>query len=458
MNPKSDVMRKAILCSVLALSINTYAQFKKPVLNSEYSSLARQELLKGIKSRERKSHYASLLQIQEKSLQQKVTKASSFTPVYDDVYIWKRDIPGKIWVYDNRTINLVYDVNSNLLSSVTQKWNGSAWVNDQQVTYTYNTGNLTGEVWQVWNGSVWVNDYNYFNTYNANGFITIELGQLWSSGSWVNDFQSLNSYDASNNLINFTQQLWDGSVWANSYKEISTYNADNNITTKVSQLWDGIVWRNSLRYNFTYDSGKKLIGILEDSFNASDIWENYSLSTLTYDGGNNLINTLMQIWTGSAWENFSNLIYAYDGLNNLKSKTEQVWEGALWVQSALKTNTFDINNFVLSETNKNYTNSVYTSGDSTYYNIHTVITALKGETKENLSLFPNPGPGKFTIKSNSNIDKIEVFNLSGKLVYSDGIRKQQNSFETDISNCGKGVYLLKIHTGKLIFNKKIIIQ
>lgn len=452
-------MRKAILYSILAISINAYAQNKQPTLKNEHLfSGPREEFRKSFKSREGNLRNISFGLNLGKSVKQKETKASSFTPIYDDVYMWKRDIPGNKWVYDNRTINLVYDVNSNLLSSVTQIWNGSGWGNDQQVTYSYTANKLTDELWQKWNGISWVNDYNYITAYDANSNISLELAELWNGSSWENDFQSLYSYDSNNNQINFTQQLWDGSNWGNSYQEISTYNADKYLTIKLSQFWDGSAWRNGFRDNYTYDTGNKLISVLEESFSASDVWENYRQSTFTYDTNNNMTNELMQTWNGGGWENYSNYIYTYDDSHNQKNKIGQLWDGASWVQSVLSTNTFDINNFVESETNRNWTNAVLSSGDSTYYHLHTVVTGINDLNTETLSLFPNPGYGKFTIKSNRTIDKIEIYNLSGEKVYSDLKSKQQNSFETDISYCAKGIYLLKVYIGKGILNKKVIIK
>jgi len=451
-------MRKVILYSILLLSINTYAQVKQPSLRNGLPLPASGEYLrKSHNPHVREMHNIALLPSQKNYSRQKQTKALSLIPIYDDVYMWTRDIPGKKWVYDTRAINLVYDVNSNLLSSVDQTWNGTGWVNDQQVTYTYTGNNLTDELWQKWNGTIWVNDYKYTTTYTADYLISLELGQLWNGSAWVNDYQSLYAYDVNKNRIKFTQQMWNGSSWDNSYQEASTYNTDKNVTVKLFQFWSGSDWTDGYRDNYSYDSGKKLIGILEESF-TMDVWENYSKSSLTYDTNNNLTNELMQDWNGSGWDNYSNSIYAYDERNNLKTRTDQLWDGASWVQSSLNANTFDINNFMLSETNRNWTNSILINGDSTYYNIHTVITSINELNTETLSLFPNPGYGKFTIKSNNPIGNVEIYNMSGERVYSDTKNKQQNTLDIDLRNSSKGVYLLKVSVGNRIINRKVIIK
>lgn len=456
----SDRMRKVILFSLLAFSVNAYSQITNPALKSrQLSSVPGIELRKGLNFTHEKSPRIPALNINVKSSVKKGAKGSSLTPMYDDVYTWNLQLPLENWAYNTRTINLVYDESTNLLSYVTQKWDGSAWKNDGQVTSTYTTGNLTGELWQKWNGTAWINDYKYIKTYNSSGSLTLESGQSWNVSDWANDFQSLYTYNADNNLINFRQQLWNGIAWENSYQEISTYNSDKNLDTKLSQFWDGSAWTDGFRDHYTYDSGKKLVNVLEESF-GSAVWENFSQSTFTYDTYNNLINELVKSWNGSDWENYTNDILAYDSSNNLKSKTSELWDGASWVTSSLTKFTYDINNYLQTETNKAWTSSILTAGDSTYYNIHTVVTALdktEAET-DKISLFPNPSYGKVTLKSNNPINKIEIYDQSGKRVFSDPEIKQRSSYEIDLSDCIKGIYIMKISAGSRIINKKLIIH
>lgn len=66
---------------------------------------------------------------------------------------------------------------------------------------------------------------------------------------------------------------------------------------------------------------------------------------------------------------------------------------------------------------------------------------LSNDSFENLSqtiLFPNPVTDTFTIKSGFEIEKVEVYNLTGQLVY------QSKTTENNISNLINGVYLVKV--------------
>jgi hypothetical protein len=75
----------------------------------------------------------------------------------------------------------------------------------------------------------------------------------------------------------------------------------------------------------------------------------------------------------------------------------------------------------------------------------------------NLTLFPNPSSGKFTVE-NKHVENgtIEIFDLFGQLVYSLGnFNKVQ---EIDISGFAKGMYLVKVYDGKTYYTKKIVVE
>ena len=69
-------------------------------------------------------------------------------------------------------------------------------------------------------------------------------------------------------------------------------------------------------------------------------------------------------------------------------------------------------------------------------------------------LFPNPVDDILTIKSTQTIDKIELYNLVGNLVYN----TTSNTNEIDVSNLSSGVYLLTAYSNNRKRTKKIIIN
>src|SRR5437868_4160661 len=72
---------------------------------------------------------------------------------------------------------------------VTEKWNGTAWVNDSKIIYTYDANCLaTSMLFQDWNSttSTWVNSLLTTNTYNSNNQVSQALTQSWNTttSSW----------------------------------------------------------------------------------------------------------------------------------------------------------------------------------------------------------------------------------------------------------------------------------
>ncbi len=79
-----------------------------------------------------------------------------------------------------------------------------------------------------------------------------------------------------------------------------------------------------------------------------------------------------------------------------------------------------------------------------------------------LSIFPNPNQGEFTVKFNSPSNEqitIQVFDVRGRSIFN---KAYQNTGDFNqmisLNNTQAGMYLLKINDGSKIINKKIIIK
>ncbi len=65
-----------------------------------------------------------------------------------------------------------------LIEEIGQDWDGSAWVDANKYSYTYDeNNNLIEELWQDWDDSAWVNTSKYSYTYDENNNLTEELRQ-----------------------------------------------------------------------------------------------------------------------------------------------------------------------------------------------------------------------------------------------------------------------------------------
>jgi hypothetical protein len=69
-------------------------------------------------------------------------------------------------------------------------------------------------------------------------------------------------------------------------------------------------------------------------------------------------------------------------------------------------------------------------------------------------MFPNPTNGNNIYFSVTEDATIHVYNVLGKLMQSSEVTKSKNSI--NISDFAKGIYLLKISSGKQFITKKLI--
>jgi hypothetical protein len=90
-----------------------------------------------------------------------------------------------------------------------------------------------------------------------------------------------------------------------------------------------------------------------------------------------------------------------------------------------------------------------------------IQNATRGEIS--ISLIPNPSSGKFRLEIKGdkvmNVD-ISIVNMQGKTVYSENAENLKGEFSgyVDISESGKGVYILKVNTGDVRKISKIVLK
>lgn len=79
--------------------------------------------------------------------------------------------------------------------------------------------------------------------------------------------------------------------------------------------------------------------------------------------------------------------------------------------------------------------------------------------KSNISIYPNPADGDFNVLmlDNSNIQKISIYDLSGKLIKNEKVNHKPNA-KVNIQNLTKGIYLISVETINGKFDKKIIVK
>ena len=89
------------------------------------------------------------------------------------------------------------------------------------------------------------------------------------------------------------------------------------------------------------------------------------------------------------------------------------------------------------------------------YEVFTGVAKIEAEEPDLISLFPNPAFDKLFIQTNGiSISKIEIVDLSGKLVFSQSQINQNESLE--ISELANGIYFVKAYTANKLLTIKLI--
>jgi len=94
------------------------------------------------------------------------------------------------------------------------------------------------------------------------------------------------------------------------------------------------------------------------------------------------------------------------------------------------------------------------NGDQKYFN--TVVVNFEGHL--NVSIFPNPSKGMFTIKSNTNEIDIKVVDILGRIVFEQKLSQTNGIIETsfDLSNLSNGTYNALINASGEVISRKLI--
>ena len=163
-------MKKAFLFSILALSMNTFAQSNQQIMNILCPSLNSLEKAKGmLKDEDWKTSLFYSGKNREEALEKQLLIQSGLIKLYDSIYYWSWDTLNIGWNYKRNLTKMVYDANNNLTSCIGQWWNGFEWEDSYKYTNSFDVyNNWIGDLTQCWDGAKWMNISKYSYTYDAN--------------------------------------------------------------------------------------------------------------------------------------------------------------------------------------------------------------------------------------------------------------------------------------------------
>ena len=259
---------------------------------------------------------------------------------YDTATTW--DYSGLIGGY-NDSFNYIqtFDASNNLLSTITQYWSGTAWINWTNVLYTYNTnGSLATTTWQNWGGATWTNLNQNTYTYNTAGQLYLTMNNIWNSltaGFTIQNTESIFTYDALGNVSSEIDESWNAGSSLYVYTDEILYtDTANEVLTTQYNTWNGAGWTNGNLTTNTYDANGDLLTQLYQTYNGS-AWVNQTLqvySNFTSPGSNLPMTQINQVWDTTGGGTFDNVMmytYTYNSYGQMTESTGESWNpGVGW--------------------------------------------------------------------------------------------------------------------------------
>ena len=93
--------------------------------------------------------------------------------------------------------------------------------------------------------------------------------------------------------------------------------------------------------------------------------------------------------------------------------------------------------------------------------VDTCATSINDELITNISVYPNPSSGIFTLELNNIIEKntiLTIVNSVGKVIWSEKLEIGDITKNINLSEYSKGIYFLEIETENRILNKKLVLK
>lgn len=292
--------------------------------------------------------------------------------------------------------------------------------------------------------------------------------------------QTIINYDEEGTKIN---QRW----WTNGLND--------NCTLQSSGYW---LWDEtadsmylSSRHQFTYENNGKTKTDLYEKFNRNTgEWQTEHLVQTTTDSegreiryfyenyGFNYIDTLLKLSTYTVQGElasyreyktahlhndkplylvrFDTLTYVYDAEEKLVEKREITQH----YNNPSRTTTTRYDYYCNGQLKTEIIENLPSVTKITYEYYGNTDCFLAKSDEPNLSVFPNPSDGNFTIKSNLLATlgaEIALYSVTGQVIFSQKVNRITNNFYLEIPNLNKGHYILTIGNDKEVISEKVVV-
>jgi len=345
---------------------------------------------------------------------------------------------GTNWVFvgdtafqNNLNYIQIFDADNNLVSTITQYWDGIMWMNWSNVLYTYNAGGqLATRVTQSWDGTGWLNMTQNVYGYNTAHQMYLDQHGTWDTGlvAFAPNSQKIYYFDSAGRIIQEVDQTYNTATTAYDYtaQYLHTYSLITNTTTYGT--WMGSGFATDYRYTDTYDSTGNLLTHLFQTFSGT-AWINQTLNVFSgFTAGHSATTAIDQVWdstgTGS-WANVTMHMYGYNSDDQMTSAVSESWHvGSFWQ---------------------------FAPGDAaSYYYYEPISTGVKAVANNagNANLYPVPARGTINVDVNWNKAQsgtVAMYDMNGRQVNKMSVPYGTHfNGAMPVSNLADGMYVVRI--------------
>jgi len=415
-------------------------------------------------------------------------------------YQWGNDL---LWIGNERN-DYNYDLNDSIVECIGYRWNTGEDIWDyysRDVNDFDENGNKVSFYRYNWiaDSGKWVLYHEWIYNYDISGN---SLGYEHSqrdiySLEWVHSSKYVVQYNPDNKPISKTWYNWDQATndWKYYVRQELSYSLDRLDSVFVS-YWntDDELWEVNDKEEYSYDSSGNIIQILGLGWNSTEEqWVNGIKDEYTCDSSGNVLQHLRSMWISATgdWQEWTKEMNQYESRGNLVSTEEYTWDFSnnYWTGTSKKTFEFDQNNHLIEEKTYQWVfgettgtfmedrkitftydmngslsiyarlnyfadRDVYEAWEKTFYTNNGIYQNDPEEVLSEIAivLYPVPVRNTFMIKSDVELQRIEIFDLNGKMV------KISRDKSVDISSLRSGIYLVNIfnNEGIRIFVQTIV--
>ena len=319
-----------------------------------------------------------------------------------------------------------YDYDNNLLLTKKEYVNlADSWHLSNQTNFKYLANNKSDSIQiNVFQADTISASYLSTFSYDNSGLMISQLIKQKSKNVWTNT-DSINwyYYKNSNQIQTQKNKKWNSNIanWENFQRIDYQYNDSNKIVLESYQKWKSQFWQNDIRYDYSYDNNQILLKktLLKPIYNdwRATVSINYSDFTLKKA---NTIRSTYEFWGGNTGQLTTSFIPFIFNDELVVKKASSIQIGYTLFKDTVLSNPFT-------------------------------------KVKNPILTYPNPSNGIYFLNSHElGVKSWSVSDINGRI-----IKREENANQTgiiDITDCPRGIYLLKVITPETQSFQKLIKQ